>query len=72
MGINVGGGGEGAVAQPDLYLFHRDAVAQQKAGTCVPLWHNKDKSENPWVMSTEINFQTKEEQGSKAQEGSGT
>ena len=35
VGIDVGGGGEGAVAQPDLYLFHRDAVAQQKAGTCV-------------------------------------
>ena len=35
MGIDVGGGGESAVAQPDLYLFHRDAVAQQKAGTCV-------------------------------------
>ena len=51
VSINVGGGGEGAVAQPDLYLFHRDAVTQQKAGTSVPLWHNKDKSENPCVAT---------------------
>ena len=51
VGIDVGGGGEGAVAQPDLYLFHRDAVTQQKAGTSVPLWHNKDKSENPCVAT---------------------
>lgn len=35
VGIDVGGGGEGAVAQPDLDLFHRDAVTQKKAGACV-------------------------------------
>ena len=46
MSIDVGGGGEGAVAQPDLNLFHRDAVAQQKAGTSVPIGYNKDKSGN--------------------------
>ena len=47
MGVDVGGGGEGAVAQPDLDLLHGDAVAQQKAGTGVPLRYNKDKSGNP-------------------------
>ena len=47
MSVDVGGGGEGAVAQPDLDLFYGDAVAQQEAGTGVPLWHNKDKSDNP-------------------------
>ena len=35
VGIDVGGGGEGAVAQPDLNLFHGDAVAQQEAGAGV-------------------------------------
>ena len=47
MGVDVGSGREGAVAQPNLDLLHRNAVAQQQAGTGVPLWHNKDKSENP-------------------------
>ena len=54
VGIDVGGGGEGAVAQPDLYLFHRDAVAQQKAGTCVPLWHNKDFWECNLMLSNTV------------------
>ena len=33
--IDVGGGGEGAVAKPDLDLLHWDAAAQQQAGTSV-------------------------------------
>ena len=47
MGVDIGGGGEGAVTQPDLDLLHGDAAAQKQAGAGVPLWHNKDKSENP-------------------------
>ena len=35
VGIDICGGGEGTVAQPDLDLFHGDAVAQQEAGTGV-------------------------------------
>jgi len=47
VGVDVGGGGEGAVAQPDLDLFQRDTVAEQEAGACVPIGYNKDKSEIP-------------------------
>lgn len=47
VGVDVGGGGEGAVAQPDLNLLHGYAAAQQKAGTGVPLRYNNDKPENP-------------------------
>lgn len=35
MGVDVGSGREGAVAQPNLDLLHRNAVAQQQAGTGV-------------------------------------
>ena len=35
MGVDVGGGGEGAVSQPDLDLLHGDSIAQQQAGTGV-------------------------------------
>ena len=45
--IDVGGGGEGAVAQPDLNLLHGDAAAQQQAGTSVPLRYNNDKRKKP-------------------------
>ena len=36
MGIDVGRGGNIAVAQPFLNLLHLDAAAQQKAGAAVP------------------------------------
>ena len=41
MGVDVSGGGEGAVPQPNLDLLHGDTVAQQQTCTGVPLWHNK-------------------------------
>ena len=47
MGIDVGGGGEGAVAQPDLDLLHGDTAAQQQTGTSVPLRYNNDKRKKP-------------------------
>ena len=36
VGIDVGRGGNIAVAQPGLDLLHLDAAAQQKAGAAVP------------------------------------
>ena len=35
MGVDIGGGGEGGVAQPVLNLLHGDALAEQKRGTAV-------------------------------------
>ena len=49
MGVNVGGGGEVAVTQPFLNLFHGNAVCQKKAGAAMPLRYNYDKPEKPRI-----------------------
>ena len=49
MRINVCGGCEGAVSQPDLNLLHRDSVAEKQAGAGVPLRYNYDKPEKPRI-----------------------
>ena len=51
MGIDVCCSREVAVAQPLLDFFHGHPVFQQQTGTSMPLWHNKDKSENPCVAT---------------------
>ena len=51
VGIDVRGGREVAVAEPLLDIFHGNAVFQKQRGTGMPLWHNKDKSENPCVAT---------------------
>lgn len=47
MGVDIGGGGESAVAEPFLDLLHRHSVGQHQAGTAVPLRYNYDKPEKP-------------------------
>ena len=45
--INICGRGESAVSQPDLDLLHGYPIAEQQAGTGVPLRYNYDKPEKP-------------------------
>ncbi len=47
MGIDVGRGAGLGVAQLSGYHHQRYAVGNHQGGVCVPLWHNKDKSESP-------------------------
>ena len=47
MGVDVRRGGDIAVTQPFLDLFHGHPLFQQQAGAGVPLWYNKDKRKNP-------------------------
>ena len=50
MCINVSGGREGAVSQPDLNLFHGDSISEQQAGAGMPITYNKDKTEKSPVF----------------------
>ena len=47
MGVDVRRGGDVAVAQPFLNLFHGHTLLQQQAGAGVPLRYNYDKPEKP-------------------------
>ena len=47
VGVDVGRGGDIAVAQPFLDLLHGHALFQQQAGAGVPLRYNYDKPEKP-------------------------
>ena len=47
VGVDVGRGGNVAVAQPFLDLLHRHPLLEQQAGAAVPLRYNKDKRKNP-------------------------
>ena len=47
MGVDVRRGGDIAVTQPFLDLFHGHPLFQQQAGAGVPLRYNKDKRKNP-------------------------
>ena len=51
MGIGVEGEARGVVAQGSGEGFHIHAVLEGQGGEKVPLWHNKDKSENPCVAT---------------------
>ena len=47
MAVDVKRGADLSVAEPLADRQNVDALGNQKAGLRVPLWHNKDKSENP-------------------------
>ena len=47
MGVSVKGESGAVVAQHGGEGFHVHSILQRQHGECVPLWHNKDKSENP-------------------------
>ena len=49
MGVDICRRGEGAVAQPELNLFHGYSITQKEAGTSVPLRYNYDKPEKPRI-----------------------
>ena len=47
VAVDVQRGGRLAVPQQPRHRGHIRPTRNQKAGVAVPLWHNKDKSENP-------------------------
>ena len=47
MGVGVQGNPGAVVAQHAGDGFHIHSVLQGQSCECVPLWHNKDKSESP-------------------------
>lgn len=47
VGVGVEGEACGVVAQGSREGFHVYAVLEGQGGEKMPLWHNKDKSENP-------------------------
>ena len=47
VGVDVQRGAHLCVAQPFQDGQDVHPLRDQQAGLCVPLWHNKDKSENP-------------------------
>jgi len=47
VGVDTGGGGEGAVAQPKLNLLHGDAINQQQTSASMPIDYNRDTTEFP-------------------------
>ncbi len=47
MSVDIGGHLDVGMAHPFLNIFEGKSGVDQQAGTAVPLWHNKDKSENP-------------------------
>ena len=47
VGVDIQGGGRRHMAQHGGEGLHIHAVFQRQGGKGVPLWHNKDKSENP-------------------------
>ena len=49
MAVNIRRRADVAVTQPLLNVFEGDAVAQQQAGTAVPLRYNYDKPEKPRI-----------------------
>ena len=51
MGIDVHGCVDIRVSQQLLHILGGRAVGEEIAGEGVPLWHNKDKSENPCVAT---------------------
>ena len=51
MGVSVKGESGAVVAQHGGEGLHVHSVLQCQHGECVPLWHNKDKSENPCVAT---------------------
>ena len=51
MGVDVHGRVDIRVSQQLLHILGGRAVGEKIAGKGVPLWHNKDKSENPCVAT---------------------
>ena len=49
MGVNVHRGTDIGVSEKFLHVLRRRPIGQEIARESVPLWHNKDKSENPCV-----------------------
>jgi hypothetical protein len=49
VGVDVHGRVDIRVSQQLLHILGGRAVGEKIAGEGVPLWHNKDKSENPCV-----------------------
>ena len=47
VAVNIQGESGGGVAQVGLYGLDIVPGADRVYRVCVPLWHNKDKSENP-------------------------
>ena len=51
MGVNVHRGIDIGVSEKFLHVLRRRPIGQEIARESVPLWHNKDKSENPCVAT---------------------
>ena len=47
MSVDIGGHLDVGMAHPFLNIFEGKSGVDQQAGTAVPLWHNKDKSDKP-------------------------
>ena len=46
VAIDVGGHLNVGVAHPLLHVFEGKACVDKQAGAAVPIWHNRDKSDN--------------------------
>ena len=51
VAVNVAGGGSLGVAQIAGYDHQGRPFGNQQTGVCVPLWHNKDKSESHCIAT---------------------
>ena len=51
VGVDVHRGGAGDVADDGGEGLDVHAVLQENCGKCMPLWHNKDKSENHCIAT---------------------
>ena len=47
MAVDIGGHLNVGMAHPLLHVLEGKACVDEQAGAAMPLWHNKDKSENP-------------------------